>query len=40
MRNRNGDEYSFQPVTESTYTIVGELDYWRYGGLEDQDRLD
>lgn len=40
MRNRNGNEYSFQPVTESTYTIVGELNYWRYGGLEGQDRLD
>lgn len=40
MRNRYGNEYSFQPVTENTYTIVGDLQYWRYGGLEGQDKLD
>lgn len=40
MRNRYGNEYSFQSVTENTYTIIGDLQYWRYGGLEGQDRLD
>lgn len=40
MRNRYGVEYSFQPVSENTYTIKGALEYWRYGGQEGQERID
>ena len=40
MRNRNGVEYTFQKVDENTYTIVGALDYWRYGGQEGQESID
>jgi len=40
MRNRYGVEYKFEKINENTYTIVGKLDYWRYGGQEDQESLD
>lgn len=40
MRNRYGDEYSFNKVDENTYTIVGDLKYWRYGGKEGQSEMD
>lgn len=40
MRNRNGDEYNFVKLGENTYTITGDLNYWRYGGLEGQCVLD
>ena len=40
MKNRYGDEYSFSQVNENTYTIVGALKYWRYGGREGQEQLD
>ncbi len=40
MKNRYGDEYSFSQVNENTYTIVGELKYWRYGGREGQEQMD
>lgn len=40
MKNRYGDEYSFSQVNENTYTIVGDLKYWRYGGREGQERMD
>lgn len=40
MKNRYGDEYSFSPVNENTYTIVGDLKYWRYGGREGQEKMD
>jgi hypothetical protein len=40
MRNRHGDEYSFQKIDENTYTIVGDLKYWRYGGQEGQPGVD
>lgn len=40
MRNRNGDEYSFVKLGENTYTITGDLNYWRCGGLEGQVMLD
>lgn len=40
MRNRYGDEYSFEKVSEGIYTIVGDLKYWRYGGREGQERMD
>jgi hypothetical protein len=40
MRNRYGDEYHFEKINDNTYTIVGALDYWRYGGQEGQDYVD
>ena len=40
MKNRYGDEYSFSQVNENTYTIVGELKYWRFGGREGQETVD
>jgi hypothetical protein len=40
MRNRNGTEYHFQKIDEQLYTIVGDLDYWRYGGKEGQETVD
>jgi hypothetical protein len=40
MRNRDGVEYQFEKVNDNTYTIVGDLTYWRYGGREDQDQMD
>ena len=40
MKNRYGDEYSFSQVDENTYTIVGALKYWRYGGREGQEQMD
>jgi len=40
MKNRYGDEYHFEKLSENTYTIVGDLKYWRYGGREGQERMD
>jgi hypothetical protein len=40
MKNRYGDEYTFEKVDENTYTIVGDLKYWRYGGREGQEKMD
>ncbi len=40
MRNRYGDEYEFVKVDENTYTITGDLKYWRFGGKEGQERVD
>jgi hypothetical protein len=40
MRNRYGNEYTFEKVDENTYTIVGELSHWRYGGKEGQNEMD
>lgn len=40
MKNRYGDEYHFEPVNENTYTIKGDLKYWRYGGKEGQEKMD
>jgi hypothetical protein len=40
MKNRYGDEYAFEKIDENTYTIVGDLKYWRYGGKEGQDQMD
>jgi hypothetical protein len=40
MRNRHGDVYHFEKVNDNTYTIVGDLSYWRYGGLEGQESVD
>lgn len=40
MKNRYGDEYRFEKLSENTYTIVGDLKYWRYGGREGQEQMD
>jgi hypothetical protein len=40
MRNRYGDEYTFVSVDENTYTIKGDLKYWRFGGREGQEQMD
>lgn len=40
MKNRHGDEYRFEKVSENIYTIVGNLKYWRYGGREGQEQMD
>ena len=40
MKNRYGVEYSFEKVSDNTYTIVGALKYWRYGGREGQEQMD
>jgi hypothetical protein len=40
MRNRYGDEYEFVKLDENTYTIKGDLKYWRFGGREGQERMD
>jgi hypothetical protein len=40
MKNRYGEEYEFKKIDENTYTIVGDLKYWRYGGREGQDQMD
>jgi hypothetical protein len=40
MKNRYGDEYSFEKLSDNTYRIVGELKYWRYGGKEGQEQVD
>lgn len=37
MQNRYGDEYQIVPVNDDIYTILGNLSYWRYGGLEGQE---
>ena len=40
MKNRYGNEYTFEKIDDNTYTIVGELKYWRYGGREGQEQMD
>ncbi len=40
MRNRYGDNYTFEKVNDNTYTIVGNLKYWRFGGREGQREMD
>lgn len=40
MKNRYGDEYSFEKISDNVYTIVGDLKYWRFGGKEGQSGID
>jgi hypothetical protein len=40
VRNRYGDNYTFEKVNDNTYTIVGNLKYWRFGGREGQNEMD
>ena len=32
MKNRYGEVYEFKKVGDNTYTIEGNLKYWRFGG--------
>jgi hypothetical protein len=40
MRNRYGDRYEIKHLSEDTYTIAGDLKYWRFGGREGQATID
>lgn len=40
MKNRYGDHYHFEKLTENSFQIVGDLKYWRFGGHEHQDKVD
>jgi len=40
MKNRYGNEYEFSQINENTYTVVGDLKYWRYGGQEGEPGID
>ena len=40
MRNRYGNEYEFVELDENTFTIKGDLKYWRYAGREGQNGID
>ena len=40
MKNRYGDQYTFEKVCDNAYTIVGDLKYWRFGGREGQQQID
>lgn len=40
MKNRYGDLYQFEKLSENQYTITGGLKYWRYGGKDGQNELD
>ena len=40
LKNRYGDEYEFVQIDANTYEIVGDLNYWRFGGKEGQDSID
>ena len=40
MRNRYGDEYRFNQVSDNTFMIEGDLKHWRFGGKEGQERID
>jgi hypothetical protein len=40
FKNRYGNEYYFEETAPNTYTIKGELSYWRYGGREGQNEMD
>jgi hypothetical protein len=40
MKNRYGNEYHFEKVSDNTYTIKGDLNYWRFGGKEGQSGID
>lgn len=39
MKNRHGNEYEFVKLNDNTYTIKGDLTYWRFGGKEGQDGI-
>jgi hypothetical protein len=40
LKNRYGVGYRFRKLTDNSYTIEGNLDYWRFGGREGQNQMD
>ena len=34
MKNRYGDEYWFERKGKDVFQVMGNLNYWRYGGKE------
>ena len=40
MKNRHGVEYHFEEISPGTYTIRGDLKYWRFGGHEGVSGVD
>jgi len=40
MKNRYGDEYDFVMLNDNTCTITGDLNHWRFGGIEGQRGID
>lgn len=40
MRNRYGEEYSFELVRENTYKFVGNTKWCRMGGQENEPDID
>lgn len=40
LNNRHGLTYWFEKISNNTYTIKGELNYWRFGGREGQQQMD
>jgi hypothetical protein len=39
FKNRYGNEYWFEQLSEDTYAIRGDLKYWRFGGKEGQEEV-
>lgn len=39
MRNRYGESYKFEKVSDNTYTFIGNTQYCRFGGKEGQERV-
>jgi len=40
LKNRYGDEYGFEMVSENVYKTIGNLKHWRCGGKEGQQGID
>ena len=40
MKNRHGVEYHFEEISAGTYTIRGDLRYWRFGGKDGTSGVD
>lgn len=40
MKNRYGDEYSFELIGENTYKFVGNPKFARYGGKDYAESID
>lgn len=40
MKNRYGQEFSFEPVGENKYKFVGDVSYCRFGGKENTEGVD
>ena len=40
MKNRHGVEYHFEEISPGTYTIRGDLRYWRFGGKDGTSGVD